>query len=470
MNASEFRDDQRLSKEAFAYLRAEREIRWLARVFVSPSDFVAMSDSRSCVIFGESGAGKSALRLELARQSTMSAERPLVALWQPYLPAPERPSIQTLSIFSQQIFEASALALLEHIGHHPQDLAVAPQWVQAMATWFLQRYLQAEWNIRLERMTESYPREGVNLLRNLFDEPAEPYLQSDASVTQVIAELALAVQRLGLAGIWVTVDGLEAWLGVDEAAISRLFSSLFGTLAIFEDPGLTLKIFVPTTLKLQLAAAPGIIRRRLDLYDLVWSPSELRRMAENRLAVALGRDTVRLTDVCAGNRIETWLERYGGALPRGWLQFLRPLVDVYDANGGDRPLAESEWIEVVQRRPPRLRFDLARNKVFIGEGEVRDLLPGSLTLLRYLYTHQDQRCRREELYFRGYLGVGADISRDTVDASTEPQNDQKKRPQDWKHALDTYLHRLRQNLQPEPEAPRYLVTEKGGWVRLVNTM
>lgn len=467
---SESQYDIRLNQAVFAALRAEREADWLADVFMAPTDFTAMGESRSFVVFGESGSGKSALRLEIARRALVPAEHPLVATWQPYLPAPERPPSQALMIFSRQIFEAGAAALLDHIGNHPQSFAAAPAWAQAMARWFLQRYLQTEWDMRLERMTEPYPQEAVALLRTLFGEQAEPFLQGDASVTQIIAELVLTVRRLGLSGIWVMVDGLEAWLEVDEATISRLLSSLFGTLAVFEDPGFILKIFAPLALRTQLAMAPGVIRRRLDLYDLGWSSAQLRQIVESRLILGLGRETVHLRDVCEGNRLELWLERYGGASPRGWLQFMRPLVDAFHVKGGDRPLTEAEWIEVVQRRPPRLRLDLLRGKVFIGDGEVRDLLPGSFALLRYLYTHPDQRCGREELYFRGYLGGDVDMSRDTTDYHIGQQGDKRKLPKDWKHALDTYLHRLRQNLQPEAEAPRYLVSEKGGWVRLINTV
>lgn len=327
---SDFNADKHLSREVFASLRAEREVDWLGDIFFAQPDFAAMCEDRSFVIFGESGAGKSALRLELARQAMASPERPLIASWQPYLPAPERPPAQTLQIFSRQIFEASALALLEHLGRHPHRFAAAPPWVQAMATWFLQRYLQPEWDLRLDRMTENYPQDGVSLLPTLFAEAAEPYLRADASVTQIIAELALTANRLGLSGIWVMVDGLEPWLEVDEETISHLLATLFGTLAVFEDPG--------------------------------------------------------------------------------------------------------------------------------------------FTLLRYLYTHPDQRCQRQELYFRGYLGADSVPSQDILERVSEQEDDKGKAPKDWKHALDTYLHRLRQNLQPEAESPRYLVSEKGGWVQLINTL
>ncbi|MBK8050173.1 MAG: hypothetical protein IPK16_25560 [Anaerolineales bacterium] len=63
---SNFSDDFTLSSsDAFAQLQADREQPWLAHVFVAPANFSAIVAGRSVLVLGSSGAGKTAIRLQL---------------------------------------------------------------------------------------------------------------------------------------------------------------------------------------------------------------------------------------------------------------------------------------------------------------------------------------------------------------------------------------------------------------------
>lgn len=63
----------------FYTLKAENEP-WLGDVFVSLPIFERLQEEHSTILYGESGSGKTAVRLELTKQA---GQKTFTAFWQP---------------------------------------------------------------------------------------------------------------------------------------------------------------------------------------------------------------------------------------------------------------------------------------------------------------------------------------------------------------------------------------------------
>ena len=81
-----------------------------------------MAGSRSIVVFGASGAGKTALRIALAQHADQAAEAPaqLVVDWCPTLPPAGQTGSQGVRACFAQALDACALALLRYLGRRPE--------------------------------------------------------------------------------------------------------------------------------------------------------------------------------------------------------------------------------------------------------------------------------------------------------------------------------------------------------------
>jgi hypothetical protein len=449
-----------LGYHAFDRLQAEHEGGWLADVFIRPPDFDAIAGMRSVIIFGESGAGKTALRLALARQGIRPDGAPvrLVVLWQPELSLLEPSGGHVIQEFLKQALDACALALMRHLGRWPDVCMAAPPWVRDTVGWFVHQYLIGDHAYHLSRMEDEATPQGWQILQELIGSPPRPILPKGAPTPRVIATLATAIHRLGLDSIWVVVDGLEPWVSADVEPLAQAIKALLSTLALFEDPGFAMKLLVPVTIETMLLASGGIMRRRLDVYRLAWEDEQLQAIVERRLALATGRAAFRLVDLCAAPQLIDWLKTYGGGSPRGWLELVGQLAETYIARGMDRPLSMEEWVETYRRHPPRLHMDLATDRIFIGYAEIDDLQPGSYRLIRYLYEQRPRMCSRSELYYRAHLGL---------DQEPRARDDKGwEEPTAWSGTIDTLLWRLRQRIEPDPKRPLYIYSDRGRGVRL----
>jgi hypothetical protein len=460
-----------LGYRAFDRLEAEHERDWLMQVFVPPADFEAMASMRSIVVFGAGGAGKTALRIALTRRAlgADAGSNPLVVEWRPSLPTdPALSGSQALRGFLADSLSACALALLRHLGRRSETFGAAPEWVQETAVWFMHRYLARDHAVLLGKLAEECGPVGIALLRDLLSREPRPVLEPDAPESRVIVELAGLTERLGLAGVWLLVDGLEPWVAVDAEPLTRLLDALFSTLALFEDPGFAMKIVVPNTIEPRLTSNRGIGRRRLDVYRLEYPIELLIAIAERRIAAAAGRMAFHLGELCAeakdakargSKELIDWLSRCGGHTPRAWLNLIRPLADEYIARSEPRPLTIKECAEIFRRHPPIIRLNLETERVFIGEGELTSLSPTSYKLLRYLY-QQRRRCTRSELYYLVCRGLTMEPR-----ASEDPGWED---PSSWNETFDTILWRLRKQIELDLKTPIYIITDRGKGVRLEN--
>ena len=109
-------------------------------------------------------------------------------------------------------------------------------------------------------------------------------------------------------------------------------------------------------------------------------------------------------------------------------------------------------------RPPEFWVDEEQRRVVVGHRQIQDIPEIEWAILRYLYQHRERICSREELYHKAHLPV-----------SGASQADQHFFPKEYGGALNNALMRLRQAIEPAPNAPLFIVTHKGKGVKLERT-
>jgi hypothetical protein len=458
-------DRHSIAAEAFDALAAEREPHLQPAVFVEPPQYAAYAGMRSFVVFGDSGSGKTALRLALTRQAARENAPPthLVVQWQPEPVEGVRGS-PAVRIVVRQVLEACAATLLTTFARHPRPFHNALPTAQMAAHWFIQTFAgQDQRHVLAVIEEEIASAEGRSLSRRLITDPAPPVLHTEVAEQRIIALLTTTLQRMGMRGVWVMVDGFEPWLRSAAPALSDLLLAILSTLELFDLNGFAIKMFAPRSLEPIITGSWGAIKGRVDLYTLAWTPDQLTLITQRHIAAKIGRPQVTFGDLCAADReLRAWLQRYGGSTPRGWLKLIRPLVDTFLASGASQPLSRNDWRTVQRTNPPRLSIDLATDRVFIGDAEVSGLQPRPYRLLRYLYENRARRVPRSELYYRAYQGLGEE-PRTHDDRGWED-------PADWNNVLDNALLRLRKIVEPDPRHPVYILTDRGWGVKLENAL
>lgn len=446
---------------AFGSLRAEDEP-WLDACFVPPPEFERAAGQRSVIIFGGPGAGKTAVYRELRTRSMGASGKPtrLLVEWRPApLPPEAQPGLPWVKRQVAQILDVCASAVARHLADFPTDYAYAPEWAQACLTWFIRRFLLGEPALRLGPLTDG-PSEGAALIRRILAVSVRDVLYGDAPPEQVVAELVSALKTLGLDGIWVMSDGLEGWSETDADRLSGSLGAFLSALSVFEQPGLVYKLCVPARLEPALSQASGLARRRLDSVHIRWDTESLRRLVEQRLAFAMGREVFNLQQLCNAPGLLEWLKKVGGTLPREWLDQVTPLLRHYLAQPSPRPLDEVTWKQLRREHPPRLLLDDASRKVMVGGCEIGlETVPAkAYNMLKYLYQRGGQVVSKAELYFLAYRGLSR-VPRTPDDEDYEP-------PTIYEGLIDTNLWRLRQAIEPDPADPVLLVTRRGHGVVL----
>jgi len=451
--------------EALDTLAAEHELHLQPLVFVEPNRYTAYTGMRSLVIVGDSGSGKTALRLALTRHGTLE-NTPLAYLvvnWQPEPLADVRGS-PAVRAFVRQTLQACATTLLTILVRHPDLFRRAPPTVQMMFHWFLQAYISADRQHLWATVEEQAGNdEGKSLGQHLVFEPATPILHPETTEQRIISHLTSTLQRISVRGVWVTIDGFDPWLRGSTALVSEQMIAILSTLELLDLNGFAIKMFAPRALESDITRSWGIVKDRIELETLTWTPEQLTTITERHIAAKIGKPSLHLSDLCVADRdIRDWLQRYGGSTPRGWLRLIRPLVDAFAAAGASHPLPHSVWNSLKRTHPPRLSIDLKTDRVFIGEAEIVGLQPRSYRLLRYLYENRSRRVPRSELYYRAYLGL-AEEPRARDDRGWQE-------PTEWSNVLDNAILRLRRIIEPDPRRPIYIVTDRGWGVKLEHSI
>jgi DNA-binding winged helix-turn-helix (wHTH) protein len=241
--------------------------------------------------------------------------------------------------------------------------------------------------------------------------------------------------------------------------LSDLVIAMLSTLELLDLNGFAIKMFAPRSLAPDIARSWGVVKGRIEIDTLTWTPEQLMVITERHIAAKIGRPSLHLSDLCVADQdIRNWLQRYGGGTPRGWLRLIRPLVDAFATSGASHPLSENDWHTLKRTHPPLLSIDLTTDRVFIGDAEVSGLQPRPYRLLRYLYENRSRRVPRSELYYRAYLGR-------TEEPRTHDDHGWED-PNAWSNVLDNAILRLRRIIEPDPRRPIYILTDRGWGVKL----
>lgn len=445
--------------DAFGSLRAEDEP-WLHECFVPPPEFDRVASSRSVIVFGGPGYGKTAMYRELKTQSQHPEGKPIRLLvdWQPRpLPLEAQPNLSWVKSQVARIFDACATALVSHLVRYPGDYEHAPEWTQARVTWFVRRFIQGDPALRLAPLAEA-PSKDAELIHRLLTAPVRDVLYEDAPPNQVAAELVSALKALGLDGIWVMSDGLAGWADLNADQVTKGLRAFLSTLSLFEQSGIAYKLWVPTTMEPMLSHAGGLARRRVDSVHIRWNIESLQQVVERRLAFAMGREAFGLKDLCNTSALRKWLEKVGGGSPRVWLDQVKPLTRCYAKQS--HPLDEATWHRLREEYPPRLYLDKDRRKVIVGGQEIdlEDIPAKAYDMLRYLYQRGGQVVTKAELYFLAYRGLDS-VPRSPDDAHFEGRKE-------YEGLVDTNIWRLRKAIEPDPSNPVLLITKRGHGVVL----
>lgn len=447
----------------FGSLRADDEP-WLAECFVPPDDFRLMEEEGSIAVFGPPGSGKSAVREMLVRRCREVSEgrrRRLIACWR-FDPLALGPSLGPRSLPGQVagVLDSCAMAVLEYVAACPSEWGNAPEWVRRYLTWFVRRFAQGDIVSRAGYLLEEEREPGSDIVAQLLRAEIEQDPVPPHNWPQVAAELAKALVRLGLGGVWVVVDGLEPWVEAQFDQVVSSLSALFSALPLFEQAAFAYKVFLPSVLQPGLAAAAGVERSRIQPYSLVWREEQLVEMVERRIAVALGRPRFALSELCSAAGLLEWLRRGGGNRPRAWLELIRPLVTRYISDRREQPIKEDEWKELRRQAPPRLFLDEVNRRVVVGGREVsiEEMTSGGYRLFRYLYKNAGRVVPWDELYYRGYRGM----DRQPLAVGDEGY----EAPTSYEGVLYSRISDVRKAIEPDPEDPLYLDTVRGEGVVL----
>lgn len=446
---------------AFASLRAEEEQPWLGDCFVSPLYFELMAGDRSTIIFGESGGGKSALGLALRGRCYDAHRHPtrLLVEWDPTLPDWEGDTASDL-VRSQvrYIFDACAVSLMHHWSALPEAFFSAPSWARDTAIWFVRTYGLEDIRIRMAHLGED---ETATSVPNVVFETEYPQvLGLNAAPPRVARKLTQALNRMGLAGVWIIADVPDAMTETEQEQLRAGLATLLSTLPLFERAQFTYKIMASSHIESSLAKSAAIARNRMDGYKLEWNAQSLRRMVDLRLACATGQPDFMLDDLCASPRLVEWLENVGGASPRAWLEQVRPLFSHYLHDHLNSPIDTATWEALRRQHPPRLYLDETRRQVIVGGRRVplEGIPDKGYDMLAYLYRNGGRVVSKAELYFLVYLGMDH-VPRSPSDPGYEP-------PKQYEGVIDTNLWRLRKAIEPDQDAPVLIRTIRGRGVKL----
>ena len=437
------RKERGIGLSAFESLRAEEEP-WLGRCFVYPPEFSLMTRPRSTLIFGEVGSGKTALFLALRRVCVDRRSR-LPVVWGP--PPGDAPS--PVFPLVERVFAACAEALLSHLSHHPKGFQEAPRDTQQTIAWFIYRHLGPD----ASRLVAAYADRADMAARPALHTLSSSYKENEwlasASPGQLIAEWNKVLRGIGLQGTWVLVGP-----DVDEESLPSIHA-LLSTQEVVDKPRFAFKMVLPMEFKHRLASAGGVLRKWVDGYTMTWTTADLQEIVLKRLSIAAGKEIAEFSEICDDPDLLQWLEGTGGSSPRGWLESIARLAAHYLKR--QRPITIQEWHRIRASSPPPLLFDETTGAVTVGWRRIPSLSPVSAALMKYLYTHRDRVCTREELYYLAYLPAcypdAAGGDRDTTRAES-------------RSVLDNAVSRLRKEVEPCPRHPIYIVTVRGKGYRL----
>ncbi|GAB4500332.1 MAG: hypothetical protein OHK003_20070 [Anaerolineales bacterium] len=442
------------AESLFKTLKAENEP-WLGEVFVSLPVFERLKEEHSSILYGETGSGKTAMRIALTKQV---GEKAFTVLWTPEPVLDESAAGTALARQSvKQALRACMEALILE-GKLPQRLGEPSAHIASALQWFLRNYLPFDAEFYLQSQTDRLPQDELQWYKKLLNHQVHPITNDQTGLKDQIQLLLLILRAAKYERLWLMIDGLERWTTRQTGGqVEALLEAALSTLVIFDLSGVDFKFFVPASLKSALHKTGGVERHRASEADLTWSAEELQVLLEKRLAYALSLKKASLDSLCDGSEFLNWLKEYGGASPRAWLQFTAPLLSEYQQSG--KRMTAVQTRDFLRHHPAPLRLQRERREVWLGEKRIPIGSAPEFRILEYLAARPGKIGSLEELYYYAYKEL------ETVPDKGEPAWTAKDI---WRAAMDTLLWRVRKKIEPDPREPLYLLTHHGKGVELLH--
>lgn len=455
-------DAERIGLSVFSTKKAEDESWLFQHAFVSPPDFEFLKGDHSVVLFGESGAGKTASYMALEQYGHGTSSR-LIVRWSPQ--ASENIIEMSTALAMAQlkdILSACARTFLEKLVNDLSFILKAAPATQEYLIWFLKYFIGAD-NL-LDILPASISKKDKEQLQALADRFSSDLLGDQPDMMVVATEFTKSMKKIGFSMIWIMVDGV-VWITQNQRtnAVNSL-CSILSTLKFFEIPYLCYKMALPIEFEADLVDAIGITRDRAMVFRINWDRRYLKNILEKRLTFAIGESTSfeHIYDV---EEICSWLEACGGLNPRAWLEYFRPIIATYwDVISNEKPrkLSKTEWVGARKRSSLHLKFNAERNQVQVGMGNIKILSPEVGAIFSYLYKNQGRYCTKKELYYKAYVPFAAPVDK------VQEIGEQLVLAKEYDDLINTVIYRIRQAVEPNPKdkEPVFVTTKRDVGIRL----
>lgn len=446
----------------FSTKKAEMESWLFQHGFVSPPDFEFLKGDHSVVLFGESGAGKTASCLAL-EQYGLGTSRRLIVRWSPQ--ASENIVEMSTALAMAQlkdILSACARTFSEKLVDDLSIILKAAPATQEYLVWFLKYFVGAD-NL-FDILPASISKKDKEQLQALTDRVSTDLLGDQPDILIAAIEFTKSMKSIGFPMIWIMVDGINWFTENQRTNAINSLHSILSTLKLFEIPYLCYKMVLPSEIESDLVDAIAITRDRAMVFRIAWDGRLLRNILEKRLTLAMG-SSVTFEHIYDTEEICSWLEACGGFTPRGWLEYFRPVFSTYwDVISNEKPrkLNKTEWVSARRRSSLHLKFDPEMNQVRVGMGEVKILSPEVGAIFSYLYKNQGRYCTKKELYYKAYVPFIA------PEDKVKEVGEQLALAKEYDDLINTVIYRIRQAVEPNPKdkEPVFVTTKRDVGVRL----
>lgn len=455
-------DAERIGLPVFSTKKAEDESWLFQHAFVSPPDFEFLKGDHSVVLFGESGAGKTASCIALKQYGLGTSSR-MIVHWHPQA-SEEIIEMSTALAMVQlkDILYACARTFSEKLVDDLSIILKAAPATQEYLVWFLKYFIGTD-NL-LDILPTSISKKDKEQLQALADRFSSDLLGDQPDMMIAATEFTKSMKSIGFSMIWIMVDG-ATWFTENQRinAINSL-RSILSTLKFFEIPYLCYKMVLPSEFEADLVDAIGITRDRAMVSRISWERRYLKNILEKRLTLAIG-ESVSFEQIYDAEEICSWLEACGGLNPRGWLEYFRPVFSTYwDVISNEKPrkLKKAEWVSARKRSSLHLKFDPEMNQVRVGMGEGKILSPEVGAIFSYLFKNQGRYCTKKELYYKAYVPFIA------PEDKVKEVGEQLALAKEYDDLINTVIYRIRQAVEPNPKdkEPVFVTTKRDVGVRL----
>lgn len=428
-------------RDLFAVRHAEEEP-WLSNVIVDNHYLELLTSNLSAIVYGPIGSGKTALRLALNQSAPKNV---MVVSWTPDPFISGEVGFELSQIIIQQAMKTWVETIITS-ATLPVRMKDPMDWVKASLGWFLRQYLPYDPLLYIQTLEAEFTKETITWFTELLAHGHFEIIKSTASWADQARMLLQTLKPAGFQSVWWSVD-LRPWTETIDQRLSSILQTLFSTLAFFNIPEISFRFFVPEAFKHTLKDTAGLERHRVRKIDLVWTTAQLKLLIERRLAFGLQVENFSLEELCNDPEFERFIQVYGGLNPRAWLTLLEKFVVAYQVMG--KSLDSEDWLAIYRSDPPRLRIDLEKNNVRVGEQEPT-LSESEFKIIRFLLERSPTPSKMEEIYY-----LGLESHREVP----SPRDERFVHSTIWRPSVDAHLYRIRKKIEWDHENPIYLTNK-----------